>query len=1278
MSFDDEYAKAQALAKEEKWEDAVIHYGRALKIDPAHKDAHCQMGLALHRLGRYDDALSCYDRALEIDPQYVEALDRKDSIRRVQSGGREDGSDTRHPSGRAGTVQTDKMPESQAETEPAGDRNRPGQKPDLCKACGNDLEGRILFCAACHKPAKPQVGMERGGPYSPALYEATAPLRRAQKMEVVRMKELQVRDATWRLRDTLNVVQASLEEDERSRQSAADDWKGREDRAAEEAEAARRTLRAAGKRLPAAENSLRDAKKGLSQSEDGLATAKSDLDGCQNRMSAAQSTLREAESAMEAAERRTSSAQSELDSADAAVRPARREADSAESEESSADRALNDAKAELTSAESSLRAAESRLRSAESMRDSARSALNSAERELSSARARSDGEGERHAQRRMEDARSEMRSAENEVSSAQSDTRRPQGEVGAAKKSVKSARRDADRAREASSKAMENLRSAQERAGAAQNTLSAAQSALTAAQNRVAAARAELADAKNEERTARDEKKMAERDLATAQREMSAAQRDMPSAEVLRSAQRDLEEVEAEFEAASKRAEMAKEWAATAQRKEQATRQLRDAEERYRDAEKARWDAEQDAILSLEQAVEDGELRAAEPLRAAKDLREAEENLRAARVRRADGALQEAEDTVRLARKWLTEDRDALMAAKRRLKAPRRWLSDARKEPWTDQGERWTEAQQKAFADEQGAAVALRDLADGWAADRAQRAADAERDTKRWTAFAEKRDEEEGREDGRRRRDADNVRDIDRRFGIILESLERIPEPGRTEANIDLYRSGAESAKSYHTISEAGIRLPASLEYLRSMTPDRHRSLAAMATSGGDDAYQRIRDRLSGEGAPDAVFREIFGDPQGGRYTIRPWEGKGGIGEILKSLGGIRYDQKLDIEFAREHPEAAQLISAGQMSNGALDALDRAIEGIRGSLDEISRDGKVEVTPTMDRRTLFEEGMLVLTDQGLVLYDESGQEGRERIPLDSNGSCDTGWLGFLKRSSLNVKYGDNQRSFHLPKGFSAAHSAQDEYAIWDYMVNRRLKTSGEDNAALHIHTEPPGAVVLVDEVPYGITPLTLVKPLRDESILSKKYKVQVRLEGHEPQTKDASIDVKKKLDRLYIQLEPRKGADPIADKGMKGYRQQLPEPQCELFVREHVLEGEHGTLVLSRDSVIVRSTDKRTLLRVPYGALGKVEKTKKFGIIMQGLTISYRQDGGFEDSVYFAMDQSKGDRDAAYQEIERRLDAKKQEWSGRGPGSASGLTRLPRSGYTAPSLADAALLPGDG
>ena len=1179
-----------------------------------------------------------------------------------------------------------------AQVHPGADR-----APGFCRACGNDLGGRILFCAACHKPVRPRVGMEKGGPYSPALYEATAPLRRAQKMEVERMKDMQVHDATWRHRDTLKAVRADLEADERSRQSAVDDWNDRESQATEDIDAAEKALRATEKSLPAAENALRGAKRTVIQSENNLDTAIKNLATAEKRVSAAESDLYAAERAEEEARSQVSSAELDLDSASAAVPPAQRDVDAAESEARSADSALGDARVELFSAQSRLdtvqsrlSAAESRLSAAESRLDSARDTLRNAESDLSYAQNKSDHDAARDAQSRVYAAQNEVNSAQNEVNSAegkvgsaQSDMHYPRSEVSSAQRSVDSAKHDVDRAQNALSAARDILRRAQERVSAAQDALSEARSALTAAQHRTAAAQSELDDAKNNERATRDQKKDAERDLAAAQKELAAAQRGMPSAEVLLSAERDLAEAEAESRAAGRRAERARERVTAAQKKEQAAGHLREVEGLHQNAEEARWAAEQDAVLSLEQYVKDGEQWAAKPLRAAMDLRKAEEELRAVRMERADAVLSEAKDSVQLAQRWMSEDQTALEAAEKRQAVAQMWVDDARGEQWTDKGKRWTKIQQKALAVEQKAAEALRCIRDGWAENRTEWVAGAERDVERWTTFADERAAEEEQDDMRRRRDADNIRHTDRRFGAILESLEKIPEMGRTGDNIDLYRDGVEAAKSYHLILKAGIRWPASLDHLRSMAPDLHRRLAAMAAEGSDDTiYERIRERLSGEGMPNAAFRELFEDPRGGGYAVRPWEGEGGIEETLKRLGGVHYDHGRDVEFAREHSEAAQAISTGQMSGEALDALDKAIERIYGSLDEISRDGEVGATPTMDRRTLFEGGVLMLTDSRLVLYDERGLEERESIPLDSVRKCGTDrwwwWLG--RPSSLNVQYGDDQRrSFRLPKGFSAAHSASEEYSIWDYMVNRRLKLAGKGSAVLHVHTEPPGAVVLVDGVPYGTAPLTLVKPLRTESILSKRYKVQAHLEGYEPRTKDAPTKVKDSLDKLDIQLKPRKRADRVADKELKGYRRQLPElPEHEQFVREHVLEGEHGTLVLSRDSVIVLSTCKRTLLRVPYGALEKVEKTK-IGRDVQGLTISYRQEGGFKDGVYFAMDRSKnGDRDAAYREVERLLNGKKKEWSGRGSCTASGLTRLPRSGYTTITLADVAPASEDG
>lgn len=55
-------------------EEAVLAYERSLEIDPAHSDAHLNLGRLLHEVGRLEEAESHYRRSVEVDPQNARAL----------------------------------------------------------------------------------------------------------------------------------------------------------------------------------------------------------------------------------------------------------------------------------------------------------------------------------------------------------------------------------------------------------------------------------------------------------------------------------------------------------------------------------------------------------------------------------------------------------------------------------------------------------------------------------------------------------------------------------------------------------------------------------------------------------------------------------------------------------------------------------------------------------------------------------------------------------------------------------------------------------------------------------------------------------------------------------------------------------------------------------------------------------------------------------------------------------------------------------------------------
>ena len=62
-----------ALAREERWQDAIVAVNQALALDPDSSKGVLLLGTALWRLGRADESLRQYERAIEIDPSRAEA-----------------------------------------------------------------------------------------------------------------------------------------------------------------------------------------------------------------------------------------------------------------------------------------------------------------------------------------------------------------------------------------------------------------------------------------------------------------------------------------------------------------------------------------------------------------------------------------------------------------------------------------------------------------------------------------------------------------------------------------------------------------------------------------------------------------------------------------------------------------------------------------------------------------------------------------------------------------------------------------------------------------------------------------------------------------------------------------------------------------------------------------------------------------------------------------------------------------------------------------------------
>lgn len=56
-----------------KVEEAIVHYNKALELDPTYSEAHFNLGNAVLRLGRVDDAIAHYEKALETNSSNIPA-----------------------------------------------------------------------------------------------------------------------------------------------------------------------------------------------------------------------------------------------------------------------------------------------------------------------------------------------------------------------------------------------------------------------------------------------------------------------------------------------------------------------------------------------------------------------------------------------------------------------------------------------------------------------------------------------------------------------------------------------------------------------------------------------------------------------------------------------------------------------------------------------------------------------------------------------------------------------------------------------------------------------------------------------------------------------------------------------------------------------------------------------------------------------------------------------------------------------------------------------------
>jgi hypothetical protein len=71
--------KGNELFDEEKYEEAIIYYDKALALGPRSLEALQNKGVALYNLGKYEEATTYMDEVLTIDPKNTDALEVKEA-----------------------------------------------------------------------------------------------------------------------------------------------------------------------------------------------------------------------------------------------------------------------------------------------------------------------------------------------------------------------------------------------------------------------------------------------------------------------------------------------------------------------------------------------------------------------------------------------------------------------------------------------------------------------------------------------------------------------------------------------------------------------------------------------------------------------------------------------------------------------------------------------------------------------------------------------------------------------------------------------------------------------------------------------------------------------------------------------------------------------------------------------------------------------------------------------------------------------------------------------
>jgi tetratricopeptide (TPR) repeat protein len=74
MSAADLYKQGNALRDQNKYQEAIETYDKALALNANFAEALYDKGLALHNLNKFQEAIDCYEKAIAINNKYSDAF----------------------------------------------------------------------------------------------------------------------------------------------------------------------------------------------------------------------------------------------------------------------------------------------------------------------------------------------------------------------------------------------------------------------------------------------------------------------------------------------------------------------------------------------------------------------------------------------------------------------------------------------------------------------------------------------------------------------------------------------------------------------------------------------------------------------------------------------------------------------------------------------------------------------------------------------------------------------------------------------------------------------------------------------------------------------------------------------------------------------------------------------------------------------------------------------------------------------------------------------------